>query len=357
MSAAKTATPAAALEEVRWTSPWKLFLAIAATFAAMFALAVALPHDPYIRYQQLSKTLQFRSQWIYERTALDKTPIDIAIVGNSRLAAGISGPQIQAILGKDTGRPIHVANLSMPQEGRNMHYAIVKRLLEDHPEVRLIILSAIEQMPREGHPAFRDLADASDVLGAPKLINPGYAGDVSVLPYRQISLFAQSLAPRLFGDRVTLDRAAYPGTDFDSTKTFRLPDGQLIDRDSIPDPVKLAASADARLRSPTPRLLPEHFADYEFAIERTYTRKIAELARTHGVKLMFVALPIYSDTSPVRDAAFYEQFGPVFRPDFVDGDFRLYSDYAHVNVRGTRLVSAWVAKQIEAQGYEDGAVR
>ena len=30
------------------------------------------------------------------------------------------------------GTNIHVANLALPQEGRNLHYAVVKRLLEAH---------------------------------------------------------------------------------------------------------------------------------------------------------------------------------------------------------------------------------
>lgn len=357
MSTAKPAPAAPTDEDVRWTAPWKLFLALACGFVAAFALATALPHNAYIRYQQLSKTLQFHSQWIYERTAFDKTPIDIALVGNSRLAAGISGPQLQDLLQKDLGKPVRVANLSMPQEGRDMHYAIIKRLLEDHPEVRLIVLSAIEQMPREGHPAFPDLADAEDVIGAPKLINVDYPDNLAKLPYRQISLFVQSLAPGLFGLRTTLDRAAYPGTDFNSTKTFRLPDGQVIDRDKVPEEVVLTETARERLASITPHVLPERFENYEFVVEREYVKRIAALAHAHGVKLIFVDLPIFSDPSGVDGAAFYQGFGPILRPDFVNGDYRLYSDYAHLNTHGTRVATAWLAKQIEAEGYKGDVVR
>lgn len=328
--------------------PLALYATMLATVAALFAAVLALPHDPYIRFQQLSKTIQFRSQWVYERIALDPTPIDIAIVGNSRLEAGVSAPQLQAALRRLTHADLHVANLSMPQEGRNMHYAIVERLLERRPEVKLVVLSVVEQMPREGHPAFRDLADARDVLGAPMLLNRDYANDVSVLPFRQISLFVQSLFPRAFGDATALDRARYPGADRDSTLTFRLPDGRLVDRDSIQVEGELAGAARQRITQVRPPLLPAADADYEFAVERAYTRRIAALARTHGISIMFLYLPIYKDHQPLADRAFYEPVGPIVSPGFVTDDYRLYSDYGHLNVYGSRLVAPWLADRIAA---------
>lgn len=344
MSTAKSAPPP--VEDIRWTSPWLLFAVIAATFVALFAVTVLLPHDPYVRYQQLAKTIQFRSQWVYERTALDKTPIDVAIVGNSRLGAGISSPQLRDALGRELGHPVHVANLSMPQEGRNIHFAIVKRLLEDHPEVKLIVLSAIEQMPRGGHPAFRDLADAKDVVAAPKLLNLDYANDIAVIPYRQISLFVQSLAPALFGHRTKLDPKSYGGSDFDTTTTFRLPDGKIVERDQIVDEATLAATAGARTRETRPPMLPKSLSSYEFVIEHHYTDEIARMARAKGVSIVFTYLPIYRNPKPASDVDYYQKIGPVLEPSFVAGDYRLYSDYAHLNVHGTRQVTEWLAKQI-----------
>ncbi len=339
---------------LRWTSPALLFAAIALTVLALCAVTIALPHDPYIRYQQLAKTIQFRSRWVYERITFDRTPIDVAIVGNSRLGAGISGPQLQRALRATFDRPIDVANLSMPQEGGNMRYAIVKRLLHDHPEVKLLVVSVVEQMPREGHPAFRDLADARDVLAAPKLINLDYANDVALLPYRQLSLFVQTLAPALFGDATRLDPVAYPGTDFDSTTTIHLPDGRIVDRDHLVDPVALAAAARKAVSRRNAPVLPARLAEYEFAPERAYTRAIAALARAHGATLIFVQLPVYHDNSPVSEQDFYRSLGPILRPDFVASDYRLYSDYGHSNANGTRAITAWLGERI---AQDDGLRR
>ncbi len=313
--------------------------------AALCALVSLLPHNPYIRFQQLRDTIQFHAQWIYERIELDPTPIDMAIVGNSRLEAGVSAPELQAML-RAQGRPdLHVANLSMPQEGRNIHYVIVKRLLEKHPEVKTLIVSVVEQQPRTGHPAFRYLADADDVVGAPMFVNVDYANDLATLPYRQMSLWAQSQAPKAFGDTAALSRA-YEGTDRDTTLTFTLPDGRVVDRDRIVALPKITADAEAAINGGRGQLLPASLVDAEYAVERTYTRRIAALAKAHGVRLIFLRLPVYSDTRPVADEPFYRQFGNVWAADFLSTDYTLYSDYGHLNRRGVKVLTPWLAAQL-----------
>ena len=235
---------------------WPLLALLALGFLAFNAATLLLPHDPYARYQQLLPTIQFRAVWGYERTVFDKTPIDVAVVGNSRLGAGVSAPQLQQQLSAALGRNVNVANLSMPQEGQNTHYVIAKRLLEHHPEVKLIILSAIGQMPREGHPAFRNLADARDVVGAPILLNADYANDLAFLPWRQISLFVQGLFPATFGIH-DFAGSAYDGPGYDTTASFRTPTGNYVDRDSIHSDAELRGQADARAATIDAPQLPE----------------------------------------------------------------------------------------------------
>ena len=79
---------------------------------ALFAGTVALPHNPYIRYQMLRNTLHERAQWIYERTHFDPTPIDIIVVGPSRSASAIDAPLLSQLLSDRLGRPIHTVNLT-----------------------------------------------------------------------------------------------------------------------------------------------------------------------------------------------------------------------------------------------------
>lgn len=352
----KGKAPAPAAIELRWSSPLLLALTSFATALVAAAALVALPHDPYIRYQQLAKTIQFRSQWRYERIEFDPTPIDIAIIGNSRLEAGVSGPGLQSQLRARLDRPLNVANLAMPQEGRNMHYVLVERLLARHPEVKLLILSVIERMPRDGHPAFRDLADVRDVINAPVLLNRDYLDALAALPYRQLSLFIQSQAPTLFGDAPRLDPKHYAGPNLDSSKSFRLPDGRIVDREKVHSATELAEQRAAKPEGRA-RFLPSAAGDLEFAVERHYTRQIAALARARGAKLIFLYLPGYADHRGIGDLGFYQRLGSVL--DF--GSFAdnpgLFADYGHFNRFGTRLATARLAKLLSARLEARSAAR
>lgn len=329
--------------------PFVLLGLMIVAFFALSALTLLLPHDPYYRYQQLRSTVQFQTVWAYERIAFDRTPIEIAFIGNSRVASGVSAPKLQKHLSQDLGRTPNVANLAIPQEGRDAHYLLAVQLLKQHPETRLLVLSAIEQMPRTGHVAFKSMAEVSDVLEAPVFFNTAYFSNLAFIPYRQLSLFARSLAPDLFG-LTKFDESAYWGTDHDTTLTFTTPTGKVVDRDRIVPADELRGPARARIASITPPLLPRSMAEREFAIEYYYTRQIAELARRNGTRVAFLYLPVFEHHAPLEQEAFYKQYGPVLDATFLASRAEMFSDYGHVNQNGTRLVTGWLADELVERG-------
>jgi hypothetical protein len=306
-----------------------------------------------VRYQQLAPTLHFRSIWSYERVALDKTPIDVAIIGNSRLQSAISAPVVQARLSERLGRPVRVVNLSLPQEGRNAHYAMAKQLFAHHPEVRLVLLSAIEDMPREGHPAFRNIADAGDVVAAPVLINRSYLEDLAFVPYRQMSLFVQSELPQTFGVGA-FDGTPYVGPDYDTTTSYVSPTRGLIDKDEVIPAEELRGPARERARSITPAVLPAALAAQEYPIEHHYTSAIADMARANGTAVGFLYLPIFEFPEPLRQAPFYRALGPVLTAECLAPRSEVYSDYGHLNAAGAREVSAMLGETLVRLGWIDG---
>ena len=321
-----------------------------ATFLALCGASLLLPHDRYVRYQQMLPTIQFRAVWGYERRAFDETPIDVAIIGNSRLQSAVSAPRLREELTRRLGRPINVANLSMPQEGRDVHYVIAKHLVETHPEVQLVVLSAIEQMPREGHPAFPTIADTEDVLRAPMVFNTAYFHDLVSLPYRQMSLFVQSQFSDAFGVTRAFDAAVYAGPDYDSTASFETPTGNYVDRDRVLTREELLPTARARIEGITPPLLPESMQDYEFAIERRYTSRISDMMQANGTQLAFLYTPVFNYPEPVHSESFYSERGPLLEANFMAQDPRNYSDYGHSNRIGTARVTEWLAGQIVSEG-------
>jgi hypothetical protein len=324
-------------------------------FLLCCAVSLALPHDRYIRYQQLAGTPLSPGVWIYERLHYDRTPIDIAIIGASRTEIGISAPQMERALTARFGHPVHVANLSLAQDGRDLHYEITRELIATHPEVKLILYSLTEHSARTGHRAFRNLADTGEVLGAPLLVNPSYFNNVVYLPYRQVSLFLQTTLPAMFGVRTAFDPKTYWGTDHDTTVSHWGSNGKWVERDAVRPAAALGAQVDSKVASRTPVLLPAGFRDYEYVLERTYTRRIADLAQRHGIAIGFVYLPIYGHHFVITDRAFYHARGFIMDAGALADDHRDFSDYAHFNQIGTTRATRWVAERLAALD-NDGAL-
>ena len=322
-----------------------LLVLLVCSFAAYCVLATMLPHDRYIRFQQLRASDLFRSRWIYERIHYDKTPIDVAIVGTSRVEAAVSAVVLEKELSAKFGRPIHVANLAMPDEGRNLHYLLVKELLDTHPETRIILLSVSEQADAT-HPAFRNLADAGDLLRAPLLINHYFVLDAAILPYRQMSYFLQSKFPRWFGVSRSF-RPDYWGTDFDPTYSFTLPSGKVVDRYLVAPPEKLEAGS-RKLTSTLGGTWHEPSAWHRLnnPEEPVYTTRLVEVAKEHCVEVIFVHLPYYKTPPHIFDDSFYRNLGPFLDARELSGDPSHYADTEHFNRAGTELVSRWLWREI-----------
>ena len=329
--------------------PGRLIGWLAAGFVACAAVMIALPHQPYIRFQALSQTIHNRVQWSFERIHFDPTPIDVAVIGNSRMGAGVNAPALSDALSEQLGRKLNVVNLSTPQEGRNLHWTMAEELIMARPEVKLILLSVIEQEPRTSHPAFRNLGSARDILTAPLLLNRDWGADLLYLPFRQASLFFQSLFPGRFGLHREFDAAGYSGPDFDTTVSFYLPDGNYVERDVAPPEAELRSVASKRLNQITRPLLPDSYADYEFVVERDYVRKIAELAKSRGIAVGFVYLPIYTNDGPIHNRDFYSAIGPVFEARQLINAAAFFSDYGHLNHKGALSIVPWLAEAISAE--------
>ncbi|MCX7283804.1 MAG: hypothetical protein NTX28_07140 [Novosphingobium sp.] len=327
--------------------PMGRFLLLAGlTFAALFLGSLLLPSSSYIRYQQLSETIHFRTVWAYERIVFDPTPIDVALIGNSRLGAGVSAPALSAGLSAKLGREVRVVNFSMPQDGRNAHFALTKLLLQHHPEVKLIVLDIIEQSARKGHPAFRNIADVNDVLKSPLLINLNEADDITYLPYRQITTALATWFPEVSGYRNAFDPASYTGSTMETTTSFRQVTGAWIDRDTIFPRAKIDASAAIFRNGMTPPVLPNAMRPFEFVMPLQYTTRIADLAKQHQASVAFLYLPVFELQPNKNDWIFYRDIGPILDAGFLRSDFRNYSDGGHLNRFGVKRLTPWLIDEL-----------
>lgn len=316
-------------------------LVVLGTALALAAGATALPHDPYIRYQALSGTIFDRASWFYERIHFDDTPIDAVFIGSSRTARGVVTPDVEKALA-ERGITAHLVNFSLPASGFDVRYSIAREALENR-KVRLLVISLVEQFPREGHQAFGDIATASDVLTSPWLVNRNLPVNILRLPARQISLAAATWAPEGFGYRADFDPATYLGSSVDH-RAFN--PGQTGGPKSAEAIAALDRESKFRRGDLTRPILPASLADVEFGVPRGYVRRIAALAREHDVKLAFLYMPFYGGFDHPSEKAWLEQFGPVIEATFLKDDPMNYNDVAHVSQAGADLVTDWLADRL-----------
>jgi hypothetical protein len=218
-------------------------------------------------------------------------------------------------------------------------------LIESHPETRIIVVSVVEQADLS-HPAFRYLADSDDLLRAPLLINHFYFLDAAFLPYRQMSYFVQTRFSGWFGVSRSF-RKDYMGTGMDTTHSFYLPSGKLVDRDLVASPDKLAAGSMQIIQSSGGTWHPPtHWQALNNPLETEYTKRLADLANEHCVRVVFVRLPFYNSPPNMYDEAFYRSLGPLLDAQQLSKDPGFYSDPGHFNRYGIDQVTRWLWSSI-----------
>lgn len=313
--------------------------ALGVALLAVFSLAVVLPHDRYYRYQAHDSGTTRKADWIYERLHFDPTPVDVALIGTSRMGGGISEEILEAEYCRATGRRIHVANLALPETGRNLHYAIVKEAARaKSPTLFIVELNEVET--RKPHRSFVVLADAADVVTAPAAVNLNWLSDIVRLPGRQASLFLQSLtqSPTL---SPAFDASRYEGEHFDRTRTIKLIDGRIVDKDVRLTRAEIDRLHEERMAAEAPfRLLPEPLSPLEYRLSRFYLRRMEEVAGASGAGLAYAYLPAYR--APAAPRALLDELD--VRPAFDLGgagadDPGLWFDATHWNARGAELAS------------------
>ena len=314
----------------------------------VYAGCVALPDNRYIRYQQLNDGQLYRSQWAYERLHFDPTPIDIAIVGTSRSKFAISAPLLEHALDQDGATGLHVANLSHLEGGYDLMYAITKELFATkHPKILLV--NVVEQADRFGHPAFKDLADRSDVYGNPLLINRDYFADALFLAYRQLKLWLIGRAPEFFGYTAAFNPSTYAGSALDTTGSERFPDGTSIDTESAHSEQEIETLARKYWAGVHRPVLPAALREREFAVSRASIRKIVALARRNDCTVYFYYVPMFRGPEQPLDYDFYKSLvdaDHMMLEEATREGYQYYWDGRHVNRAAAALLTRRLGDRI-----------
>jgi hypothetical protein len=332
------------MEQADRSNMAKLF-GIGFVFAVLtLAAMLALPHDPFVRWQAVRTEAYARLGWAYERIHYDRTPIDIAFIGTSHTMNGIDAQAVaDEVAGKGIrspgGRCLTATNFSIPSYGRNLHWSIARELLETRRPGTLVI-EVLENETRKPHPLFSHIATERDIITAPKLININYLADLIRLPYRQLSLFVESVAPSQFGLKAGFDPARYDGSTVDNTHMVNV-DGKALTPPltRVMDPEKLDKEAAGLRAAKDLNMLPERLAAYEYAVPRAYVDKILALARQTGTRVYLLYLPGYGKPPRPFDMSFYPADIKMLSLNDLLAERAYWHDVHHVNAQGAAVVS------------------
>jgi hypothetical protein len=325
--------------------PFRKVLAILIIAIGLAAVACLLPDRPYERWQLLNGTLHEKCHWIYERIHFDPRPIDVAVVGPSRIVRGIDARRMETELRRN-GVTARVANFALPEGGRDTNDVIVEEMLT-RKIPKLLIIGVIEKPSRFGHPAFKYIAPTAMAANPGYPTNAHYLETLIYLPFRQLRLFTAYLFPGAFGLTDRFEPAKYKADPTEDV-VFK-PDNGVARPASEAAPLHELQVGAARLsKSNVAPILPPSLADLEFGDERYYIRRIVKAARAHGVKVAFLFLPYFSGPTTIQEEPFYSQFGPVWNAGFMASHPEFYSDYAHMTTEGAGRVNAWISPTVAA---------
>jgi len=328
-------------------SAWYLPTVVLASLVAL-ALAVLLPFSDYAAWQSGAGTDMVHARWVYERLHFDRTPIAVAVVGSSRLEAGISPRALSAQLTQRLGRETPVVTLSIFRPGRDLQFEIVEDLLATHPEVRLIVL-ADDGFMANSHPMYQATAPARSVLSEPIVINTSWFTSVAALPYRALRNTAAQWVPELFGVSPKFVASDYAGAGFDRSEGYVLPSGEARNGARHQSLAALTKDAKAVLAVQNAGLVGRiHFLPpaWQYAVDVDYTKRIAEAAQRARVPVAFVALPMFGPVRLKGDRRLYCRYGPDFELAFLADHPDYYQDGLHLNHDGALAASAALAERI-----------
>lgn len=317
-------------------------------FALVLAATLCLPFNGYLASQQARDSEMFHARWIYERIHFDPAPINVAIIGSSRVEAGISPLIMTQVLSQKLGRPVHAVSLAMVRPGRDYHALLVRDLVRYHPEVKLIILSDDGFMPLS-HPMFQEMATPTDVVSQPLLINRDYFKNLFAVPYRNLLNVAEQVRPGWFGVDKTFDPSRYAGSDLDRTLGYRLPDGHWRNGDTVMPVAQLMKRAEQTKATGRSRqfvhlsFLPEA---WRLAIEYRNMAAIGQLADEHHIALAFVGLPMVGSYDEPRNPAFLTRYGPDIMLTSLRNNPNFYQDDVHLNRAGAVVATRDLAARV-----------
>ena len=304
-------------------------------FMIPFVIMFKAPYSKDFAYHFIEGDCYNHGAWIYDRIAKNLTPIDIAFIGSSHTIHAIQDKMIEQLLDSND----HLVNLGYCRSGRNFEYILLKMLLE-HKKPKLIVIEVYEDEVKNSHDIFPYLADTKDLLLTPTLINRDYFSDIYNGAVARLEYFK---AKYIFSVKVaepTTELYGYGATDRTATEE---------------ELAKNIAAWEKRLARFEPESIEKIKIKYPFA----YLAKMIRMIKENNIQMLFIYLPEYgSKLKEPKYAEYYQNAGSLLiPPQFIFDDPTNWMDATHLNDKGSKLISSWIAKQIKMELCVDKSIK
>lgn len=327
----------------------RYLVATLVVFVAASLAVIALPHDPYIRYQSLAGTMFERSRYYYERLTFDPTPVDVVVLGASRAAAGVSPPALEAAL-RNEGLDFHVVNLGFPAAAMDVNVVEAREALRRHPRIRMMLVVVPDAFPRDGHAPFAELATTGDIAHGHLLVNSELVRAAVRLPMRQMYLFAATQYPQGFGFESAFDARAYPGSAIEQSLLPGWKPPVPAEGYYGPAHAKVLEGLSARRHKELAGARsPAVLTNLLTGVSRHSVDDLVALGKKTGKQVVFVYIPYYGGTPEPQEAAWLRMRGPLWTIPEIRNNPVLYADSGHTSPIASPVVARWLAANIKRQ--------
>lgn len=287
---------------------------------AALSLLFALPMDKRVNFRHIAGDCYAHGEWIFDRIGR-KNGADFLFVGSSRTLHAVDERVFETTFFEKNGQRKTALNLGYCRLGSNLPYVFLKEFLKKHrPEV--VVWEIRESEDRHSHPMFGYLADGSDLLENSRRLHTRLAADWLHVAQVRVENF-----------RVKMGIVEPPdGSQIDSTVFGYGSEPKVADPNFLFEKKeKLAAAAKSR-----PADLPD--------FSKFWIEKAAQLARENGVRLVFLYLPQFGSEPPDAADFYFKNFPGevIFPPSSIFSEPANWSDEAHLNDAGARVLSAWL---------------
>ena len=254
-----------------------------------------------------------KSACIYHLTEQNQAPIDVAFIGTSRTMNAVNDTLLSQVWG------LNVINLGYCRPGRNVHFEIVRMLLEKH-KPKALFVEVNQEEDWYGHFDYGNVASTHDVLWSVNSRNPKYFRDVKRNFIMKYDLFQNTVRNESYASE-------------NCTQGF----GNILQPGQALNPVTYTDTNNAS----------QVYASFY------YLENLISLAQKSGCKIYFHYLPALGLVNyDPHHLAYYQSYGPVIFPPSDLEKKELWADNSHIIPEGAMIYSTYLAQNISPELFK-----